>query len=231
MASKTAQLGSIPSRFANFIDIGGKNVEKYPFYRQITPILKVCTTFWPSESFGEAHVANLQSQIRPYRLYTSNLKCHTALRGWWAKMEIFAPWNAHLRPCLHLDLDTQLLGDWTPLLDLPDDRLCMLRGFVNTHKRNSGIMVVPKATRHIWREFAENRTPNLREFRGDSEFLEPFCEEVIQDHVSGIVSYKYHCHRATRPKARVVCYHGNPRPWHVPEGYWPRKFWERHSGH
>ena len=193
--------------------------------------MKVLSTYWPSEEFPPDTVANLRVQVeqRGRALFLPVLRC-PYLTGWWAKMELFAPWNSHLRPCLYFDLDTQLVGDIGPLLELPEDRFLMLAGFVNTRARNSGVMVLPRHTHRIWEEFHSKCVDGGKFPRGDADFLAPYAEGAIQDYVDGIYSFKYHCHRASPPRegARVICYHGNPRPWNTPEGTWMREHWDAH---
>lgn len=140
--------------------------------------------------------------------------------GWTAKMELFAPWNADLRPCLFLDLDTFVLGDISDIRAINDNKLWLIRDFYHSHRSNSGIIVVPENVERIWDKF--ERTPKHK-FR-DGDFLDRFPHEVLQDHFEGIVSYKAdECF--DEPKGRVVCWHGKPKP-HECDG-WVKEIWEK----
>lgn len=139
--------------------------------------------------------------------------------GWTSKMELFAPWNRVLRPCLFFDLDTFVLGDISDIRAIKDDKLWLIRGFFQPRRSNSGIIVVPKNTDHIWAKF--EKTPKHK-FR-DGDFLDRFRHNVLQDHFEGIVSYKADKCFA-EPKGRIVCWHGKPKP-HECDG-WVKKVWQ-----
>lgn len=138
--------------------------------------------------------------------------------GWTAKMELFAPWNEHLRPCLFFDLDTFVLGDIEDVRANEGDKLWLIRDFYHSHRSNSGMMIIPKDTDRIWDKFT--RTP-LHKFR-DGDFLNRFNHEILQDTYPGIVSYKADDCRE-EPKGRIVCWHGKPKP-HECDG-WVQEHW------
>ena len=140
-------------------------------------------------------------------------------QGWTAKMELFAPWNEDLRPCLFLDLDTFVLGAIDDILANPGQDLWLIRDFYHGHRSNSGLMILPKDTKNIWRRF--QREP-LDRFV-DGNFLNRFPHRVMQDTYDGIVSYKADsC--AERPKGRIVCWHGKPKPHEC--GGWVADIWK-----
>lgn len=145
-------------------------------------------------------------------------------RGWWAKLECFAPWNRDLRPCLCMDLDTFVLGRIDPILDLDSTRLWLIREAFRKNHGNSGLFIAPKdgISDDIWR-----KAESLSVFeRGDGDFLRQFPHEFIQDHVDGILSYKADQLYESPKNARIVLFHGRPRPEHA-EG-WAKQFWESH---
>jgi hypothetical protein len=74
----------------------------------------------------------------------------------------------------------------------------------------------------------------MAKFRGDQEWLHTVTHHIPDRQTwadvcpKQIVSYKYHC----RPKgdklpsnARVVCFHGNPRPHEMPGNHWTMEHW------
>ena len=134
------------------------------------------------------------------------------LQGWAAKMEWFAPWNAHLRPAVVFDLDTYIVGDPAPFLDLKPDRLWLIREFTNPRARGeSGIFVAPddeELCARIWEKAQKwDFTP------GDGAMLRLFAHDLIPDVIDGILSYVAHKLESGYPDhARVICCHGWPKP-------------------
>jgi hypothetical protein len=154
--------------------------------------------------------------------------------GWWAKMELFDP---KLRgDLLYLDLDTVVLGDLSDIASV--NRLTILRDFYRDGKRRpeglgSGLMYLPEADRaEIWDQWIVKPERHISEFRlrgvGDQAFLERWSMDRWarwQDLVPGqIASWKANCLSRAKtnpqevqipPSARVLCFHGYPRPWQI----------------
>lgn len=149
--------------------------------------------------------------------YTMPLKAD--LHGWWAKLELFAPWNQDLRPCIYVDLDTFIVGDirdWEP-----DDDLWLIRDFYRPERSNSGVMMIPKFTGMLWDLGKTYMQGNPQ--AGDGDFLTKMEHQILNDRFDGIVSYKVHCRDALSSKAKVVCFHGAPKPHRV--NGWAGDFW------
>lgn len=141
--------------------------------------------------------------------------------GWWSKLELFAPWNADLRPCLFLDLDTYILGNIDDLVRFRPGRLTMLRDFNKPERGQSAIMSIPQDTDHIWRAITDR---TMSEYPGgDQAFLGQFPMGFLQDAFEGIYSYKVD-RMQDAPKGRICCFHGKPKP-HETEG-WAREVWD-----
>ena len=147
---------------------------------------------------------------RPIKSYT----------GWWSKLELFAPWNADLRPCLYFDLDTYLLGDCRDML-VDTGELWLIRDFHKPQRANSGVMILPADTDAIWQAHFK-----WDEYRVDGDFLTTQPHRILQDRFAGIVSYKVHC--LHNPQGRVVCFHGVPKPHQLTSG-WGKQIWERYN--
>jgi len=139
-------------------------------------------------------------------------------QGWWCKTELFAPWNAFLRPCVYLDLDTFILDDCRDLLFDTED-LWLIRDFNHSARSNSGVMIIPKDTQSIW--------DNLSTWSGklnDGDYLTTQPHKILQDHFAGIVSYKIHCQNG--PTGRIICFHGRPKPPDTTG--WAKEVWDGH---
>lgn len=147
----------------------------------------------------------------------------TRYRGWLSKLEIFRPENRDLRPCLCIDLDTFIVGDISPILDLDPERLWLIRQFLGLKRLGeSGLFIAPKDADHIW-EAASKSLP-----KADGDFLRQFPHSFIPDEVDGILSYKAHNLQSGYPDGtRVICFHGKPRPEEA--GGWAQEWFERHG--
>jgi len=160
--------------------------------------------------------------------------------GWWSKIELFRPgmpWDG-MDKVLYLDLDTQIVGDISHFFShaLP---FIMLKSF-RSRRWASGVMGwTGAAPRRPYRRFLHGPGDFIRKNRraGDQKFImdsmegkaEPaFWQEIFPEQV---VSYKRHCRGANGKggsppaKARVVCFHGKPRPWHASEK-WIQEVWQ-----
>lgn len=142
--------------------------------------------------------------------------------GWWAKLCLFSLPG----PVLYMDLDTSIVGDLTPLLRMAAKHdFIALRDFYRPQNMGSGLMAWRGDMRHVLTAFqadAEDvmRTHNRPEKWGDQGFIDPLTADVRehwQDLLPGaVVSWKAHCRNGGIPaSARVVCFHGRPRPWEI----------------
>ena len=148
--------------------------------------------------------------------------------GWWAKMELFAPWVPG--DFLYMDLDTTLVGDLGDIAAV--DRLTMLQDFYFPKYASSGLMFLPEAERaRIWQVFSADPIGWIMEYQsearmqrrdgrwGDQAFLADHGFDQAQrwqDVVPGqVVSYKAHrlAEKGLPAEARLICFHGHPRPW------------------
>ena len=155
---------------------------------------------------------------------------------WWGKLQLFTLPG----PVLCLDLDTVVVGDLAPLAEAVESlgqRVMMLRDFYRAERPASGIMAWSGDVRWIWEEFVDrlDRGHHFEPFcdiirlrlegrlyRGDQDLLaELLVDRAItfaQDVMSGIYSYKVHVRGHELPAdARIVCFHGKPRPKEVTE--------------
>lgn len=143
--------------------------------------------------------------------------------GWFAKMELFRP---DLRgDFLYLDLDTVVLGDLAALEGGPTR---MLSDFYRPKQVASGFMWLTEEDRaKVWEHWMRDPAGHMRravtsQCWGDQGIIAealPHAERWGPE----VVSYKVHCRATGKPPAdaRVVCFHGQPRPWGVKHSWVP----------
>lgn len=138
------------------------------------------------------------------------------LRGWYNKMYLFKP-GVLSGSCVFIDLDTVIVGNVDELFSYEGD-LCVLRDFHFQRHYGSGLMAFrAEALSAVWTEFVARGCPVVK--HGDQRFLEKIFPDAdfFQDRLPGqTVSYKVHCQKRGVPYyARVVCFHGTPRPHEI----------------
>jgi hypothetical protein len=165
--------------------------------------------------------------------------------GWWAKMEVYGIPG----PVLYFDLDTVIVGDLAPLAEAvlalkPETTLALLdfySGLTQTgilgwtgirhpimeaFEREAVLGTFDTAGRH--QSFQAKNGPIIR---GDAEWIRRSFGSIVyaQNEVSGIYSFKVHVRprgaHSLPPNARVVCFHGQPRPADVTSLPWVIEHW------
>ncbi len=155
-------------------------------------------------------------------------------RGWWAKMELFRP--DITGDFLYADLDTVFLKSPAHILAL--DKPCVLSDFYFPGTSiGSGLMFLTEECRSfVWNKWIKNPSVHISINNGDQDFLTPWLwtADRFQDKFPfEVVSYKAHINKEygrqffqpgfdDLSKITVVCFHGNPRPWHCSEGWIPK---------
>lgn len=147
--------------------------------------------------------------------------------GWWSKLELFRP---ELFPAgerlLYADLDTTFVGPLAPLLERPEPFLAIADFYRQPPKvprrgLASGLLSWMAGTQTaLYHVFAAIPDVIMRGcgLAGDQRFLEEALGSAPvtfwQDVVPGqVVSYKAHCGGGVPAGARVVAFHGRPKPW------------------
>lgn len=192
----------------------------------------------PSE-FQPVHVQALAKQLEKWAPFSTfecltdvdvpGVKCIPLVHdwpGWWAKMEVFAP--RMTGDFLFMDLDTIITGS---LEDIEQtSKLTMLRDFYRDGKKlkeglGGGLMYLTEESRaEPWNYFSKHPTSYMQTYRrGEQHLLETYYLRTAdrwQDVLPGqVISWKVHCAALNRvpENARAVCFHGQPRPWIVPQ--------------
>lgn len=144
-------------------------------------------------------------------------------KGWWSKMNLFAPDLEQYRPFLFFDLDTAVLGDVSKAIISNDAKgsFIILRDFYHTTLPASGMMWIPDNSfkmEMIWRSWYSNAQDMMLRFRGDQDFINSVVQPDAfwQDITKGIYTFKptMKIWLTELPEdATVVCFHGKPRIW------------------
>ncbi len=155
--------------------------------------------------------------------------------GWWSKIELFAP-GVITRRTLYLDLDTVITGSLDAVMDIRPD-FAMLRNFWTHDMVGSGVMwfsgtdvphkVYEKFVRQPQAYMEHHKRHEEPPYIGDQAFIwDAIAEDIpkINDHFEGIKSYKLHSMRRLAPDAKIVCFHGLPRPNEVKHD-WMEEHW------
>lgn len=197
-------------------------------------MLTIACVYKPGNGFTDEYVYRLREGVAkhcqaPHRFVVltnqrfedfETVRLSRNVPGWWNKLDLFRE-GLFDGQVVYFDLDTMIVGDITGIATTPQD-FAMLRDFYGKHRVNSGVMVWD-ATRdwgRLYREFTPARIPEYSETQekwGDQGWISdhlPVEPARLQDLFPGqIVSYKADVRRKTLPAdARVVCFHGRPRP-------------------
>lgn len=204
----------------------------------LTDKLAQVVTVFTGDKFPVEYFRAWRRMVPEVRFVTDNLEHATerdAIIGrphqnWWDKLQVFLGWLDHFRPCLYMDLDTLVLGDLTTLRSQSGFRMLLHDGW----QPASGIMAIPReGVRPIARDWIIRSHEIMSTYQGDQDYLTQHCGAFLPE--DGLYSYKLHCQgkdsrdsRDSRdshpPDARVVYFHGRPRPHEVRTG-WVRDLW------
>lgn len=134
--------------------------------------------------------------------------------GWWSKMEAFRPDIEG--DVLLMDLDTVIVGDLSDIANRGD--LTIMRDVYRPKGLQSSLVYIPEAEKAaVWDAWLKEPEEHMYRHRSDQDFLETLWldrAERWQDVLPGqVVSWKADCRYGVPEGARVVIYHGQPRPW------------------
>ncbi len=162
------------------------------------------------------------------------------LPGWWSKIELFKL----VGNVLYFDLDTVILGNIDEMISVAEklqfNEFVGLRAFNPNRSQcvetsmNSGVMAWNGNFKFMYDNFNLKKEVNNPDKRmiGDQDYIsrELRHKEIKikfwQDEVKGIYSYKRHCKAGLPEDAKVICFHGHPRPHEAISINWVKENWE-----
>lgn len=139
------------------------------------------------------------------------------LDGWWNKVALFKPGMFPPKSrIVYLDLDVIVCGPLEALVDTPGIASDWLQGGYN-----SSVMVWDEGQhKSIWSQFQPFMAGH---FHGDQDWIEA-CSAWPRLPSDWIVSYRLHAQEWPPEGARIVAFHGEPKPADIKSG-WVRDMW------
>ena len=210
--------------------------EQGVIHEEMAVLTVVCVKAKPA--YGHRDVNRLKAMVDrnmtiPHRFIcftddTGGVTCNTkklpaGVGGWWAKLAMFRP-GILSGKILYIDLDT-LITDSLDFVDEYQGKFAILSDFYDPPHYGSGVM--------LWNECPTQVCTNWEHGRpihpmGDQGWVEQQVKDAdfFQDLWPGkFVSYKVHCADGVPQDAAMVCFHGDPKPWHFDENHWVQKIW------
>ena len=136
--------------------------------------------------------------------------------GWWSKIELFRP-GLFDEPVVYLDLDTDVVADFSEMERGP---LTMCRHFFEPDLVGSGVMAWGEDLSYLYETFKASPERHMDECRvkecwGDQGFISKHYRGKPDVFWSEVVSHKLECVNGVPDGAKIVAYHGRPKPWDV----------------
>jgi len=157
------------------------------------------------------------------------------LPGWWSKLELFR--HDLGKRVLYLDLDTLIVGDLSPLVEVDASFAAMPPSYMlpgGNGRARGGEGVVDRcqtscmvwdrgAVDYLWEEFERGA---IKRFRGDQDYISATARKVEFLPRDCFIKLR-HCPEGPPPKARVIL----SMPWKCEEAArkfeWVRAIWRR----
>lgn len=153
------------------------------------------------------------------------------LTGWWNKLYLFKkglfPTGERI---IYLDLDTVITGGLDHIFAY-NGSFAILRDFYRLDGYQSSVMSwCSGICNHLWEKYKIANYPSIE--GGDQAWIERhvFDADIWQElYPDCFVSYKVSCKQTIPKNAKIVVFHGNPRPHEVLDG-WVSKIWKMGGG-
>lgn len=136
------------------------------------------------------------------------------LEGWWNKVALFKPGLFPKRSrIVFLDLDVVIVGPLEPVVDTKGIAADWLQGGIN-----SSVMVWDAGD---YPQIREKFTPDVpKRLHGDQDWIEEVSWWAFLPS-DWLPSYRLHCQEWPTDGARIVCFHGQPKPADIKTGWVP----------
>ena len=136
--------------------------------------------------------------------------------GWWAKMGLFRnPAFGEIDGrILYLDLDVTVVGPLQDLIEYPAP-FAMHPDFMQANVKASAVMVLHSGIAvGAWEKFSRDPERWMEKYRrgGDQQYLTSEYGTAGLLPAEWVVSYKRQARNHVPKNARVVCFHGTPKP-------------------
>ena len=173
-----------------------------------SPRLTVAMVCVPGGIYGASHVERLLGQVSTHLDgYETHVIWESDKPGWWAKIDLFEPGRFTGR-VLYLDLDVAVVGDLNELAWY--DTFCAIRDYQFPLTINSSVMAWDAGVAdHIYTDFNDDV---MRRYRGDQNYINTKIH-ARRFPMAWCPSYRAHCRDGVPEGARVIVYHGQPKPW------------------
>lgn len=148
----------------------------------------------------------------------------TDLTGWWPKLSLFSQSAYGIEDkLLFLDLDVIITGNLDSLLEYPSG-FCIIQDFLKPGTYNSSVFLLRAGfLPHVWAKFRPVYIPDYR--GGDQQWIFENAPGADYWPPEWCVSYKLQAKTSVPLNARIVCFHGKPKPPDVLTGSWVDKYW------
>lgn len=222
-------------------------VERIP---DLAAVTVMCVLKSGSKDYTPDYVSKLKSMVERHSTVAYRFVCLTDVRfdvpgveqlpllknlaGWWSKLELFAPGKTNTPYIVYFDLDTVIINNIDNILNLQVDFAgvgAWMPGLERNKPEyfNSSLM--------IWRNnedfsFLHDEYKGEYYRDGDQEYIVKSLinhnvkYKTLQEITTGIYSYKRNCLTGIPSDAKVICFHGRPRPSEAARTVgWVRSYW------
>jgi len=180
-------------------------------------MLTVAMVCVPGGEYDRTHVRRLAIQVGKHlgRPFTLQSIVKSDKPGWWAKIDLFQPGRFRGR-VLYLDLDTTVVGSLVDIVDFPHPFAC-IKDYQHPLTMNSSVMVWDAGEGDaIYNNF---RPAVMKQFHGDQGYISHTMPGAARFPAPWCVSYRQSVQSTgiVPDDARVVVWHGQPKPWTLEE--------------
>jgi len=171
--------------------------------------------------YNYSHVERLEQMVSHHVAQPYDFVCldDSPFPHWWAKTSLFEPGRFKDR-VLYLDLDVTVVGSLDDLADFDAPFVIIKdwREMRGNSEYNSSVMAWTAGAGD--RIFTEFNSGVVQVMRGDQNFIQEIMYPCATFPEDWCVSYKVQTWLKSKTlpqEARVVIFHGKPKPWSVPD--------------